>query len=56
MIPVTLQEDKEAMQEELENNMLTALYLIVILTKIAKQTETQPTEAMQVPIGAGTIA
>ncbi len=36
------------MQEELENNMLTALYLIVILSKIAKQTDTPPTDAMQV--------
>lgn len=41
------QEDKEAMQEELEHNMLTALYLVVIITKIAKQKETLPTEAMQ---------
>jgi hypothetical protein len=43
-----MQDDKETMQEELENNMLTALYLLVILTKIAKQSVTEPTEAMQV--------
>ena len=43
-----LQEESESLQEELENNMLTALYLIVIVTKIAKQTDTAPTEAMQV--------
>jgi hypothetical protein len=43
-----MQEDKEGLQEELENNMLTALYLIVIITRIAKQTDTTPTEAMQV--------
>ncbi len=42
------QEEKDGVQEELENNMLTALYLIVILSKIAKQTDTPPTDAMQV--------
>jgi hypothetical protein len=36
--------------------MLTALYLIVIVTKIAKQTDTEPTEAMQVRIAIFCLA
>ena len=32
-------DDPEAIQEELENNMVTSLYLIVILTKVLKNVE-----------------
>ena len=32
-----IKDDPEALQEEMENNCLTSLYLIMILTKVSKK-------------------
>merc|ERR1719347_1836585 len=42
-----VKDDPEALQEEMENNCLTSLYLIMILTKISKKEEKVEFAAMQ---------
>jgi len=42
-----LKDDPEALQEEMENNCLTSLYLIMILTKVSKKEEKAEFAAMK---------
>merc|ERR1719216_446449 len=42
-----IKDDPELLQEEMENNSLTSLYLIMILTKISKKEEKEEFAAMQ---------
>lgn len=42
-----IKDDPELLQEEMENNCLTSLYLVMILTKISKKEEKVEFAAMQ---------